>query len=123
MNHERKHRGTGRVGTIAKGAGPAGTQGTGRRAARNEPGQLTEPLAPLPLSGAPLSDPQATPAPAESAPAPRPHRMDIERPAHDEPGSIEALPCAEPAPPGTASFIEPADDRDREATPPYLDES
>ena len=43
---------------------------------------------------------------------------DIERPAHDEPGSIEALPCAEPAPPGAAGFIEPAGDPDREATPP-----
>ncbi|MCX7275105.1 MAG: hypothetical protein NTV19_18500 [Burkholderiales bacterium] len=49
--------------------------------------------------------------------------MDIDRPAHDEPGSIEALPCAEPAPPGAAGFIEPAGDPDREATPPYLDES
>ena len=66
---------------------------------------------------------QATPAPSEPASAPRPHRMDIERPAHDEPGSIEALPCAEPAPPGAAGFIEPAGDPDREATPPYLDES
>ena len=49
--------------------------------------------------------------------------MDIERPAPDEPGSIEALPGDEPPPPGTAGFLEPARDPDREAVPPYLDES
>jgi hypothetical protein len=66
---------------------------------------------------------QAATAPSGPASAPRPHRMDIERPARDEPGSIEALPDAEPAPPGAASFIEPAGDPEQEATPPCLDES
>lgn len=51
-----------------------------------------------PASAQPLSDPIETRGQ---------HAMDIERPASDEPGSIQSIPSAGGTAPGEAAFVEP----------------